>query len=217
LLAAAVVTTLAGAAFWVGWQSPALRLQAITVNGTSRLTVAEVLSAAHVPIGGSLLSVPVGQVARRVERLPAVADVHVRRLWPHRLVIAVVERRAVAAVPAGPGISYLVDASGVAFATAAPSDQLVPLQVPAPSLGEVSPAARAALTVWTQLPNAVRREVRTMAAPTPDDVSFTLVRGATVVWGSAADSGEKLGALAALLRTPASVYDVSTPSVAVTR
>lgn len=217
LVLVALLTTLVLAAVWVGWQSPVLRLQKVSVNGTSRLSADEVLAAAHVRTGGSLLSVPVAQITRRVGALPAVASVHVRREWPHRLLISVVERRAVAAVAAGASV-VLVDASGDAFATSAGStDGLLSLQVPTPAVGSASPAARAALAVWAQLPPAVRRELSSITAPSPDDVSFRLARGATVVWGSPAQGAEKLGALAALLRTPASVYDVSTPSVAVTR
>src|SRR4051794_18327959 len=85
LLVAALATTLLGTAVWVGWQSPVLRLQQVTVNGTSRLSAGEVLSAARVRAGGSLLSVPVAQIQRRVSALPPVAAVHVRREWPHRL------------------------------------------------------------------------------------------------------------------------------------
>jgi len=218
LLLAALVTTLVLSAIWLGWQSPVLRLEKVSVNGTSRLSADEVLTAAHVRIGGSLLSVPVAQITRRVGALPAVATVHVRREWPHRLLISVVERQAVAAVPDGAGSVVLVDASGDAFATSAgPADGLLALQVPTPVLGSASPAARAALAVWTQLPPAFRHEVSSVSAPSPDAVSFRLARGATVVWGSPVQGADKLGALAALLRTPASVYDVSTPSVAVTR
>ena len=48
-------------------------------------------------------------------------------------------------------------------------------------------------------------------------MTFRLARGATVVWGTAADGAEKLAVLAALMRGPATTYDVSTPGVAVTR
>jgi hypothetical protein len=41
--------------------------------------------------------------------------------------------------------------------------------------------------------------------------------GREVVWGDVEDATGKQAALTALLRTPARVYDVSTPSVAVTR
>jgi cell division protein FtsQ len=218
LLALAVATTIAGSAVWVGWESPILRLERVSVNGTSRLSAAEVLEAARVRVGSSLLATPVAAMAHRVQELPAVATVHIRREWPHGLVIEVTERRPVAAVAVAPGVAELLDATGTAFATA-PGAQagLVALQVPPLSIGTATPAARAALTVWRELPAAVRREIRTIAASSGDDVSFTLARGATVIWGSAADEPDKLSALAVLLRAKATVYDVSTPSVAVTR
>jgi cell division protein FtsQ len=221
LLAAAVVTTLVGGLLWVGYSSPVLRLTSVTVNGTSRLTAAQVLAAAQVPTGRSLLSVPLATVRRRVEALAPVAAVRIIRRWPHGLVIDVTERRAVAEVSSGgrgdPGV-VLVDAHGVAFATtgsAAPG--LLDLRVTPAALGAASAPASAALRVWSTLPAAVRREVRWMSASSADDVTFELSRGVTVVWGSPAGAADKLAVLAGLMRHPATTYDVSTPGVAVTR
>jgi cell division protein FtsQ len=221
LLAAAVLTTVVGAAVWVGYSSPLLRLDSVTVKGTSRLSAAQVLAAADVRTGTPLLEVPVASVRRRVEQLPTVAQVRVDRDWPHRLVIEVTERTAVAAVASGGGTggeAVLVDAGGVAFATSpAPPGGLLDLRVQLPQVGTTSAAAAAALNVWSALPTAVRREISWMSASSADAVSFRLARGATVVWGSAGENREKLAVLATLMRSRASVYDVSTPSVAVTR
>jgi cell division protein FtsQ len=221
LLALAVLTTVLGAALWTGYSSPLLRLTSVTVNGTSRLSQAQVLAAAGVRTGGPLLDVPVGSVRERIARLPAVARVRVDRDWPHRLVIDVTERTAVAAVTTGEGaqqVFVLLDAHGVAFAassTASPA--LLDLRIPLPAPGSVSAAGAAALHVWAGLPAPVRREIRWMDASSPDAVTFRLAQGATVVWGSATDAADKLAVLAVLMRTRAGVYDVSTPSVAVTR
>ena len=220
-LAAAIVTTLLGGLVWVGYASPVLRLTSVTVKGTSRLTPAQVLAVARVRTGVPLLEVPVGEVRRRVASLPTVARVRVDRDWPHRLVIDVTERRPVAAVSAGGGPdneAVLVDADGVAFAavTQVPAG-LLDLRVPMPALGAVSAPASSALRVWGQLPAGVKREIRWLRADSPDAVTFSLARGSTVVWGSAADGPDKLAVLAALMHKPASIYDVSTPSVAVTR
>jgi len=217
----AIVTTLVGGVVWVGYASPLMRLSSITVKGTSRLSTAQVLAAAGVRAGVPLVEVPVGDVRRRVASLTPVARVRVDRDWPNRLVIRVTERRPVATVSAGGDAGrgvVLLDSAGVAFA----ADPTVPtglldLRIPPPALGDTSSAGAAALRVWDQLPPDVRREIRWMRADTPDAVSFELARGSTVVWGSATDSGEKLSVLAALMRSRASVYDVSTPSVAVTR
>jgi cell division protein FtsQ len=223
----AIVTTLVGGVLWVGYSSPLMRLSSITVKGTSRLSEAQVLAAAAVRTGIPLVEVPVGAVRRRVASLTPVERVRVHRDWPNRLVIQVTERRPMAAVAAGGGSggsggsgggAVLLDPSGVAFATATTVPAgLVDLRVPLPSLGATSSAAAAALSVWTQLPAGVRGEIRWMSADTPDAVTFELARGSLVVWGSPVDGTEKLSVLAALMRSRASVFDVSTPAVAVTR
>lgn len=221
LLAAALVTTVLGGAVWVGYYSPVLELTSVSVKGTSRLSIEQVLTAADVRRGGSLLSVPVGTIGARVRALAPVADVRVARRWPHTLEIDVTERTPVAAVASGGGADadvVLLDARGVAFATVptAPAG-LLDLRVPAPALGRPDAQAVAALSVWSGLPSAVRHQVSWIDATSPDDVALHLARGATVIWGSAGDGADKLAVLAALLRHPASTYDVSTPSIAVTR
>ena len=227
-LAAAVVTTVLGAALWVGYSSPLLRLSTVSVKGTSRLTVGEVLAAAGVRTGGSLLSVSSDAIRRRVARLPAVAGVRVSRSWPHQLVIDVSERRPVAAIATGAGPDAavtLLDAHGVAFAAVGGStatDALLDVRVAPPALGTSTPAAAAALSVWFSLPPSLRHQVRWVNADSADDVTLQLDhlahnRVATVVWGSAADSTDKIAVLTALLRRPATTYDVSTPGIAVTR
>jgi cell division protein FtsQ len=221
LLALAIVTTVVGAALWAGFSSPFLRLDTVTVKGTSRLSVAQVLAAASVRTGTSLLQVPVDDVRRRIERLAPVARVRVERSWPHGLVIDVVERTPAAAVATGGGTDaavVLVDAGGTAFATAASAPAgVLDLRMPAPAPGSTSATAAAALSVWAALPAAVRREVQWLGATSPDAVTFRLTRGATVVWGSPDDSPTKLAVLATLMHHRASTYDVSTPTVAVTR
>lgn len=220
-LAAAIMTTLVGGLVWVGYASPLLRLTNVTVKGTSRLSAAQVLAAARVRTGVPLVAIPVGAIRRRVAALPAVARVQVARDWPHELLIEVTERAPVAVVSSGGGVgseAELVDASGVAFAaTSDPPGGLLALRVPWPAMGAPSAPAAAALRVWAELPAPVRQQIRWVRADSPNAVTFGLDRGATVVWGSPADGPAKLSVLAALMASPASVYDVSTPSVAVTR
>ena len=226
-LAVAVVTTVVGAALWTGYSSPVLRLETVSVKGTSRLSAAEVLAAAEVRTGGSLLSVDTDAIRRRVARLAAVAGVRVRRSWPHQLVIGVTERAPVAAIATADGPDApvtLLDAHGVAFPAAGPTggQSLLDVRVAPPALGTSTPAATAALSAWFALPPSLRQQVRWVSADSADDVTLRLFhlahnREATVVWGSAADSAEKIAVLTALLRHPAATYDVSTPGIAVTR
>lgn len=229
LVVAAALATLVAALVWTAYASPLLRLdrvvvRGVTVDSTSRLTVAQVLAAADVPVGRSLVQVAPGPIQARVAALPPVAAVTVRRLWPHRLEIDVRERIPVAMAQAAVGVA-LVDATGVAFATqaVAPTSQpLLDLRLASPLEPGASPGdpaaaqARAALAVWRSLPGSWRRQVRWVGASSADDVSFGLARGATVVWGSPGQTADKLTTLTALLRHAARTYDVSTPAFAVT-
>jgi len=216
-VALAVVVTVVGGAVWAAWSSPLLAVQTVTVKGTSRLSPGDVLVAARVPIGRSMLRLDPGQIRSRVAALPAVAAVTVDRDWPHRLVITVTERRPVAVVASSGGVE-LVDASGVAFATAvaAPPGAL-PLRLGAAVPGPGDADAKAALAVWAALPKALRLEVDGIAAPSPADVMLRLRGRRTVIWGEPGETQRKLTVLRTLMTHPASTYDVSTPDVPVTK
>jgi len=229
LIAASATTLLAGGS-WAALSSPLLSLDSVVVHGvssnaTSSLTVPQVLAAADAPLGRSLLRVQPGQVREHVAALPAVARVQVRRLWPHRLEIDVVERTPVAAVATATGAVTVVDRSGVPYATLpAPPSALhlldlrlgAPVSVGAPAGGPGAADAGAALAVWSSLPGQLRGELQWISATTPNSVSFGLPHNATVVWGSAGQTAAKITALTALLQHRAKTYDVSTPSFAVT-
>ncbi len=192
-------------------------LHYVTVEGTSRLTAAEVLNAAAVREGTSLVRLNPGSVAQRVERLAPVASAAVTRKWPHGLVIRVTERKPAGMVVGG-GRVELLDATGVAFASVAKAPHgLVTVNVPDPVPGPGDAVARTAMRVLAQLPAGVRRHVTSVTARSLDAVSLRLADGRTVVWGSASDGATKAAVLRTLMRRPARVYDVSTPSVAVTR
>lgn len=213
----AVGVTIAGGAVWAAWSSPLLAVQTITVKGTSRLSAADVLAAARVPIGRSLLRLDPGRIQARVAALPAVRVVTVDRDWPHRLVIVVTERRPIAVV-ADPAGAELVDAAGVPFArTDAPPAGLVPLLLGAAVPGPGDADARAAVAVWSQLPRPLRKSVASIAASSPADVALRLTNRRTVIWGDPGETARKLAVLTALMTHPASVYDVSTPDVPVTK
>jgi len=176
-----------------------------------------VLAAARVPVGSSLVTVPVEAIERRVAALAAVARVRVERLWPHTVVIAVTERVPVA-VAVDAGGDELLDRSGVAFAAVgAPPRGLPIVAISQPVPGPGAEAAVAAIRVWAGLPAALRAQVTRIDAASADDVSLQLTASRLVVWGSADQMKAKLAALTALLTQRARVYDVSTPSIAVTQ
>ena len=220
LIRGVIALVVVGAVVVTGWfalNSSMFALHYVTVEGTSRLTPAEVLTAAHLQEGTSLVRVDPGAVAHRVEQLPPVAAAQVSRHWPHGLVIHVTERRAVGVVANG-GRAELLDAAGVAFASvdSAPAGLVaVHVALPVPGVGE--PVARAAMRVLAEVPAGVRSEVTKVTARSLDAVSLRLSDGRRIVWGSPADAGTKAAVLRTLMHRSARVYDVSTPSVAVTR
>jgi cell division protein FtsQ len=215
-----VATVLVIALGTTGWflaNSSVFALRYVTVEGTSRLTPAEVLNAAAVRDGISLVRLDPGVVARRVERLRPVAEAVVSRHWPHGLVIRVVERKPAGVVLTAGG-AELLDDTGVAFASVATSPRnLVKVEVSAPVPGAGDAAARTAMRVLAELPGGVRARVSTVTARSADLVSVRLADGTTVIWGSAADAIRKSAVLRTLMHRRAHVYDVSTPAVAVTR
>ena len=213
----AVVGTLVAAAVWVAFASPLLRVTTVTVNGTSRLTATEVRAAARVPVGSSMLTMSLDAIKHRVASLPAVAQVRIERRWPHTVSIDVTERVAVAVVIA-PGADELVDRTGVAFAAVtSPDPGLASITVHQPVPGPGEPAAAAGVRVWEGVPMSLRTQITGIDAASADDVVLHLSAGRAVVWGSADDMAAKMSALTALLGQRARIYDVSTPSVAVTR
>lgn len=198
---------------WIVLRSPVLAVRTVTVTGTHRLTTAQVLAAARVPVGQPLARVDTGAVARRVGALDPVLHVDVVRDWPHVLHLTVVERTPVVAVPRA-GQLELLDATGHDVARA-PTSGLLRLAVAHPSPTDAS--TRAALTVLRSLPTAVRREVVSLAATSPEQVELVLTRGRRVVWGGVSDSAVKSRELAVLLRLPGRIYDVSAPGVVTRR
>lgn len=225
VLAASLVTVAALGAWLLLW-SGLLAVHRISVEGVSRLTPREVTAAADLRRGEPMITVDTRAVERRVARLGPVASVRVLRSWPSTLRIEVTERQPVAVlVPPDGGPDRLVDRTGVAFATVAPRPALLtPVQTAAPVPGGGEAAVRAAVRVLTTLPPGVRRDVTAVSAPSPAGITLQLSGGRQVVWGDDSRTARKAAVLAALLAAPVppgghrpTVYDVSTPDVAVTR
>src|SRR5690242_11484792 len=100
LVGLAAAAVLAGAAT-ILLVTPLFGVSDVRVVGARLVTAAEVRAAAHVPPGTPLARVDAAAVSRRVARLAPVATATVIRHWPRTLVVRVVERTAVAVVPAG--------------------------------------------------------------------------------------------------------------------
>jgi cell division protein FtsQ len=200
---------------WVVLQSSLLAVTTVDVVGAQRVSTGQVRGAAEVPLGRPLARVDLGSVERRVEQLPAVASAVATRVWPHTVRITVVERRPVAVARSASGWQ-LLDEHAVdigATSTAPPG-----LPVLALDPATTDPAVLLAATqVAAELPPRLRARVEQVVARSPDDVRLALVSGEAVRWGSADDGTLKAQVLAALMRKPAHVYDVSAPDAPTTR
>ena len=197
------------------YAGPALVVREVTVSGVSEVRTQQVLAAAEAPQRRPLAQVDTGAIAQRVRTLPFVAGVQVQRGWPSTLRIVVDARTPAALVPDSSGGYRVVDATGVAFASSRAAVKGVPVvQV---ALDESDrPALRAALAVLAALPAPVRSTVQSVSAGSPDDVRLA-VGDSTVVWGGPDHSERKAAIYAVLRRTPAKVYDLSSPATPVLR
>jgi cell division protein FtsQ len=91
----AVAIALGAALFWVA-QRPRFDLRRIEVTGDLRhVSRAAIRSAIAGHLRGNFFTVRLGEARAAFETIPWVAQASVRRVWPDRLVVHVVERRAV--------------------------------------------------------------------------------------------------------------------------
>jgi cell division protein FtsQ len=200
-----------------GLYSPWATVQKVTVTGTARIPVGSVQGMLADQRGRPLLLVDTAMLSARVRALPLVAGVSVRRVWWSGLSVEVRERQAVAAVPARSGVR-LVDVEGVEVATASRAPAGLPLvQV---DLDRAVPGSLAAvLQVLAGLPAPLIRQVSAVGAASPDSVWLTLKDGSRVLWGSTADTADKVVVLSRLrvvaqqagTQAKGRVYDVSAP------
>ncbi len=206
---AAAGVALAAGAGWVALGSPWLRLQHIQVDGTQRLDRAVVLAAAKTQVGRPMVVLDCDRVASAVRSQRVVASVVVTRRWPSTIVVHVVERRPVAAVPDASGYR-LMDPDGVEVARAGSAPPGLPV-VRVSLAGGGAQALRATLSVLDAMPVALRALVATVGADSPDQVWLVLADGARVTWGGPEDTPLKSDVLRALLKHRARAYDVSAP------
>ncbi|MEO5353990.1 MAG: FtsQ-type POTRA domain-containing protein [Magnetococcus sp. XQGC-1] len=101
-------------------------LQDVRINGLVNTSMERAMEAVNAEKGTNLLSVDPRVVQTRMESLPWVRSVHVRRQFPATLVVRVVEKVAVGMVREGDRL-FLVDEYGV---TVKPLEKTDPLMLP---------------------------------------------------------------------------------------
>ncbi len=208
LIVAGVLGVLAGITWVVGF-SQAFAATSVHVRGTAVLTPEEVTHAAQVPIGTPLIRFDAAPVRARVSALAPVASVDVSRSLPNDVVITVTERQPAYVLRDAHGTLSLVDRTGVVyFATESAPAGLLQAQVATPETRLLRDVA----TVVAALPPTVRDQAMLVMVESVDHIVIRLEGNRQLVWGSAEQSDLKAQVAAALLVTPASVYDVSAPS-----
>ncbi|MBD7958042.1 FtsQ-type POTRA domain-containing protein [Microbacterium sp. Sa4CUA7] len=199
--------------------SPLFAVETITVEGTTRLDPALVEEALAEQLGTPMPLIDSNEVKAALVAFPLVETYALEARPPHDLVVRVVERTPIGVVSSAAGFT-LVDAAGVGLSTtSAPPPGEPVLEVTG---GVASDAFEAVGHVVRSLPAAIRPQVTTVTATTPNDVTLTLGgTGTQIVWGGADESAMKALALESIMRTrpPESVgaYDVSSPNAIVVR
>ncbi len=212
----AAVLLLVGGLTWLVYGTSVLGVREVRVVGTQFLTPLQVQQAAEVPMKEPLARVDLEEVRARVRGIPAVDRVAVRRSWPSTLVLEVVERTPVAAVPTAPKQFTLIDGSGVPYRVVTNKPDGLPLmRTAAPGPSDVN--TRSALTVLGALSDELREQLVAISAAAPAQIKLELRDDRTVVWGDDSQSDTKSQVATALLKKAGSEIDVSAPSVVTIR
>jgi len=211
------------AAGWLLLLSPVLALRAdeVTVSGAgSVVAVDQVQAVVSASDGTPLPRLDTVALRDRLLDVPGVREARVTRAWPHGLVVQLVAREPVAAVPdedSGSGFA-LLDMDGVQVGRVDDAPEGLPVvDVPVGDKRTLS----AVLTVLEQLPADLLAQVGGVSADTQDTVTMQLRDGVRVDWGSASETPLKIAVLQALRAAPqtagSSVIDVSAPRLPITR
>jgi cell division protein FtsQ len=214
----AVVCVLAAGLAWLVLGSPLLAVRSERVMVTSSAPSADeaLVAAALEPWHGTPLPrLRTGFLEDAVERVPGVRSASVRRAWPNGLVVDVEGRVPVVAVPTG-GRLALLDVDGVRVGGLTDA---APPAIPVVSLppGRSVEGLTTVLAVLDALPPELLAQVDQVYAGSAETVGFRLVDGSRVEWGSAELSDLKVAVLTVLRERPAQLYDVSAPTMPVTR
>jgi cell division protein FtsQ len=213
VIGSVLLVVLAVGGVWLVFVSSTLTVKHVDVQGESLLSQDQVLTAAKVPAGAHLVDLDLAAIRTRVAGLAAVKRVDVSREWPDGVLIKVTERRAVAVVELA-GRYQAMDDDGVLFRSYAHPPKALPLVVSATAVG--TEALAEAGRVIAAMPAGLAARVDHVGVRGVDQVTLTMRSGATVLWGSDAQSALKARVLVRLLARPARSYDVSVPGQPVT-
>ena len=213
VIASVLLVVVTVTAIWLVFFSSVLTVKHVGLEGESQLSRDRVLAAADVPMGAHLAELDLAAIRTRVAGLATVKRVDVSRDWPDGVLIRITERHEVAVVDIG-GRYQAMDSDGVLFKSYARPPAGLPRVVAGATIG--SDALAEAARVIDSLPPGLAARVDHVGVRGIDQVTLSMRSGATVIWGSDAQSALKAQVLVQLLGHPASSYDVSVPGQPVT-
>ncbi len=205
---------------WVVCFSSVFAVRSVQVAGIERLDAAQVERVARVPRGDSLALLDTASIEARIRTLAPVADVDVSRTFPNTVTISITERAPVAVLdtPAG---RKLVDAEGVAYASAGESALKKFLVVTSTNPQLSAADLQQILTMLSALPEQLRDKVEKVEADTVQDMTVRLKDDRSIVWGGPDQPEFKTRVLDVLLRDKKTrdsrTFDVSVPEAPTTR
>lgn len=203
----------------IGVFSPLLALRTIVVEGATRVSAEKIMADLQPEMNRPLPLVSMDSVRTVLEAQPLVKSYSTVAVPPHTLVIKIVERQPIGALPREGGFE-LVDPAGVSIEMIEQPIAGIPVFIVEGDSVE-SPGFQAAVDVVNSLPSSLAGQVQEVIANTTDDVTLVLSGGARVFWGSPENSSFKNYVLTKLLAInpvgSVSEYDVSSPNTAVVR
>jgi cell division protein FtsQ len=198
----ALLATLAAGGWWL-LQSPLLRIQAVTVEGTRLLDPDEVAAAADLH-GASILFPDTGGARQRIESEPMVKSVTFERAWPRGMRIIVQERRPWGFWEAQ-GRRYVIDEDGVVLERVLP-DEGAPVIRDLDANSNLEAGDRVdsdAVALTRQLveaaPQSLGLAVTAVEYRNEDGLTAVFEGGLRVTFGDGRDFDYKMAALKALL------------------
>jgi cell division protein FtsQ len=201
VLAATAVAGVVAIAFGVT-RSPLLDVDEVRVVGAVHTSHDDILRAGGLAGQPQLADVEPAEVAERLAALPWVEEARVVRHWPGDVAVTVVERTAVATLPAAAGGWALVDRTGRVLETVPePPAGLVQVAArPAPGPGhEVVEAARDSLAVLDALPPSLSDKVNGVTVHDDGTLDVHAVGLPVIHFGPPTQIRPKLVALATLV------------------
>ncbi len=170
--------------------SPVFHARTIEVSGVAHLSKDEVVRLAGISSGTNLLWLDTGTVQRRLEQNPWIRMATVRRSFPARVQIDVVEREPLVVVR-GKGGPVLIAADGRRLGAARRGDAFPRV---------VGKDLEAPIRVIAPMPRWLRREVDRVSIAWDGSVRVLLETGVHIEYGSATETAKKAAALAGLLQ-----------------